>query len=226
MSNKNFSMNGKGYYIALILSAMAIAITGYLYHQNKTKVQEVSIQEPIVEHLNLGASQNTEAPAIQNPQQNNPEKATAPTQAASEPPAQQSLKTAAPLQGDTIGQYAMECLSYNETTRDWRVHNGIDLAAPEGTEVCAAADGTVYTTFEDDTLGHTVVIRHQGGYTTQYSNLGDALCVSAGDTVKLGQTIGYVGSSALVETAMAPHLHFSVSCQNTPIDPNDFLLLG
>lgn len=226
MSNKNFSMNRKGYYIALILSAMAIAVTGYLYHQNQTKVQEVSVQEPIMEHLNLGSPQSTQAPAVQNGSQKKPGQPTAPSETAPAAAPQQSLKTVAPLQGDTIGDYAMECLSYNETTRDWRVHNGIDLAAQEGTEVCAAADGTVYAAYEDETLGHTVVIRHQGGYTTIYSNLSDALCVSAGDTVKLGQPIGYVGSSALVETAMAPHLHFSVSCQNEPIDPNDFLLLG
>ena len=226
MSNKNFSMNGKGYYIALILSAMAIAVTGYLYHQNQTKAQEVSVQEPIVEHLNLGTPQTTQATVSQTSPQRKNGSPDAPSEAASEPAAQQSLKTAAPLQGDTIGQYAMECLSYNETTRDWRVHNGIDLAAQEGAEVCAAADGTVYAAYEDETLGHTVVIRHQGGYTTTYSNLSDELCVSAGDTVELGQPIGYVGATALVETAMAPHLHFSVSFQNEPIDPNDFLLLG
>lgn len=227
MSNKNGSLSGKGYYIALILCAAAIGVTGYLYQRNANKVQEVSIQEPVVENLMVGATQASEAPATQptKPKTGNPSK-TEGTAQATEPTASMSLETAAPLKGDTIGEYAMECLSYNETTRDWRVHNGIDLAAPEGAEVCAAANGTVYAAYEDDTLGHTVVIRHIGGYTTQYSNLRDDLCVAAGDSVTLGQTIGYVGTSALVETAMAPHLHFSVSCQNVPISPDDFLMLG
>ena len=61
----------------------------------------------------------------------------------------------------------MDCLSYNETTRDWRVHNGVDIAAEEGTPVMAAADGQVYTVYEDETMGTTVVIRHEDGYTTK-----------------------------------------------------------
>jgi len=120
----------------------------------------------------------------------------------------------------------METLSYNQTTRDWRTHNGVDIAAEAGTQVVAAADGEVYTTYEDDTLGYTVVIRHEGGYTTRYSSLGEDVRVKAGDTVQMGQVIGTVGETALVETVLGPHLHFSVSCQDIPMDPADFLALG
>ena len=90
----------------------------------------------------------------------------------------------------------------------------------------AAADGTVYTTYEDDSMGFTVVIRHQGGYTTKYASLDQEIPVKAGDTVTMGQTIGYVGSSALVETTLGSHVHFSVTYQDAPMDPAEFLALG
>jgi murein DD-endopeptidase MepM/ murein hydrolase activator NlpD len=120
----------------------------------------------------------------------------------------------------------MEALSYNQTTRDWRVHNGVDIAAEAGIPVLAAAEGQVYTTYEDDSMGYTVVIRHQGGYTTKYSSLSENIPVKAGDTVTAGQTIGYVGDTALVENTLGHHVHFSVTYQDSPMDPADFLALG
>ena len=87
----------------------------------------------------------------------------------------------------------------------------------------AAADGEVYTTYEDDAMGCTVVIRHEGGYTTKYASLSKELLVQPGDMVTMGQAIGTVGSTALVETVLGPHVHFSVTCQDAPMDPADFL---
>ena len=72
-------------------------------------------------------------------------------------------------------------------------------------------------------MGYTVVIRHTGGYTTRYSSLSEDLAVKTGDTVTLGQPIGCVGDTALVETAMGTHVHFGVTYQDTPMDPNEFL---
>ena len=128
--------------------------------------------------------------------------------------------------GKEVSDYSMEALSYNQTTRDWRVHNGIDIAAEEGTPVCAAADGVVESVREDDALGYTVVIRHDGGYTTQYSSLSQELSVKSGEAVAMGQVIGCVGSSALLETTLGPHVHFSVTSQGKPMDPAEFLKIG
>ena len=130
-----------------------------------------------------------------------------------------------PVSGETVAGYAMDCLSYNATTRDWRVHNGIDIAAEAGTPVLAAADGTVYTTYEDDTMGSTVVIHHTDGYVTVYSSLDSSLLVSPGDVVTMGQQIGVVGNTALLESAIGDHVHFSVSCNDKSVDPSTFLEL-
>ena len=212
------SFGGKGYYIALILCAAAIGISGYLYYQNANG-DEPQLQDPT---LNVDVMNPTIGV---NPTDGN--HATEGTQPSGTAPTEKRpLKTGLPVVGETVHDYAMESLSYNETTRDWRVHNGIDIAAEAGTTVCAAADGTVYTTYEDDTMGYTVVIRHQDGYVTVYSSLSEDLAVSAGDAVTLGQAIGTVSNSALLESAIGDHLHFSVSCNDEPVDPNQFLGLN
>ena len=101
----------------------------------------------------------------------------------------------------------------------------MDIAAEAGTAVCAAADGVVYTTYEDKAMGTTVVIRHEGGYVTMYSSLDADVTVSAGDEVKLGQTIGYVGSSALLESAIGDHVHFCVTLDDASMDPAVFFAM-
>ena len=211
---------GKGYYIALILCAAAIGISGYLYYRNSNET-ETALQEPDTTVAAPGTTQQEDVAAVATQPQG-----TASATDGSEsttPTTKTSIKTGAPVTGDTVAGYAMDCLSYNETTRDWRVHNGVDIAAEEGTPVLAAADGVVYTTYSDDTMGTTVVIRHDGGYTTRYSSLAEELSVKSGDTVELGQTIGCVGATALIENAIGPHVHFTVTYRDAEMDPMEFL---
>ena len=215
--NSRCGVFGKGYYIALILCAAAIGITSYVYHRNDQEAdaaQEVlEASAPLEEDVAVLATQ---------PKTPTPTADIGETQAAQ----QKVLTTTSPVAGQEVFGYSMEALSYNQTTRDWRTHNGVDIAAEAGTEVMAAADGEVYTTYEDESLGYTVVIRHEGGYTTHYSSLGEDIRVQAGDVVKMGQVIGTVGATALVETVLGPHVHFSVTYQDVPMDPAEFLALG
>ncbi len=218
-------IGGKGYYIALILCALVIGVTGYVYSLN-SEDGEVLLQEAEVISVGTMAPVQEDIPVLAT---DPPGETTLPAPAQTQPtrpPVQRKLKTQSPVSGQEIHGYAMEALSYNDTTRDWRVHNGVDLAAEEGEPVCAAADGTVYTTYEDDSMGHTVVIRHEGGYTTRYSSLTSDVMVASGDTVEAGQTIGYAGATALVETTLGSHVHFSVTHQDIPMDPAEFLALG
>ena len=201
---------GKGYYIALILCAAAIGISGYLYYRNLNETQDV-----------MGATDGNIAVAATQPgnKTTDPSTPSAPTE-------KKPLKTAAPLEGQTVAEFAVDCLGYNETTRDWRTHHGIDIAAEAGTTVCAAADGTVYSVYEDEELGTTVVITHEGGYTTKYASLSEEVSVTPGESVTLGQALGTVGTTALLENALAPHVHFSVTCAGAAVDPMTFLSMG
>ena len=220
----NRGINGKGYYIALVLCAAAIGITSYLYYRNADQ-EEITLQEPVINEVIAGtvATEEIVAAIATEP---HAEAAVPPATQTTEPTVKKGLQTTSPVSGEEIWGYSMEALSYNQTTRDWRVHNGVDIAAEAGTPVLAAAEGQVYTTYEDDSMGYTVVIRHLGGYTTKYSSLSENIPVKAGDQVTAGQTIGYVGDSALVETTLGHHVHFSVTYQDSPMDPADFLALG
>ena len=117
---------GKGYYIALVLCAAAIGITSYVYSSGREDdaVQAANAPVSITEAADLPTAGTA---------------ATAPAETAA--PTAGRLATQAPVQGEVLSGYAMEVLSYNQTTRDWRVHNGVDFAAAAGTAVTAAADG-------------------------------------------------------------------------------------
>lgn len=212
MSNQNNSrfFGGKGYYIALVLCACAIGISGYVYSSRNNTSEPVS-DTPVLatEDVPTSVRKPTEGvkPAL-------PEETT--------PAAPQKLTTCRPVEGEILSEYAAECLSYNETTRDWRTHTGVDIGAAAGTAVAAAADGEVYTVYEDDKMGTTVVIRHEGGYTTKYASLAAETNVVPGETVKMGQTIGSVGTTALMEASLGDHVHFSVTKDDTAIDPEEF----
>ena len=212
------SISGKGYYIALILCAVAIGISGYLYYRNQSDPGEQLERQP---SSTVEAGGNDVQAVATQPNGTTVPQSTSPSGEATLPP--KTMKTAAPVSGETVMGYAMDVLSYNQTTRDWRTHNGIDIAAEAGTKVCAAAEGTVYSVYEDETMGMTVVLQHADGYTTRYSSLAEEVSVKAGDTVTLGQQLGTVGQTALLETAIGDHVHFSVTCNGEAVDPNVFL---
>ena len=215
MSNKKNNFSAKGYYIALVLCAAAIGVSAYLYYRGGN--EEANVPAAVIHQEDPLSAAVTKPGATQ--------ETVKPTEPAVTEP-EKPLKTAAPVEGELVAEYAMECLSYNETTRDWRVHRGMDLAAEAGTEVKAAADGEVYTVFHDEQMGTTVVIRHKDGYTTHYASLAEEVAVKAGDQVQLGDVIGTVGSTALMESALGDHVCFRVTCNGEVMDPADFLNLN
>ena len=216
MSNhNNRRFGGKGYSAALILCAAAVGILGYAYNRG-TEIAPVEETTPVLA---------TQAPAGSSGGKSDQSGMVhIPVQTEDfETPTAGRLAVCPPVEGEMITPYAMEVLAYNQTTRDWRVHNGVDYAAEAGSPVMAAADGEVYTVYDDEQMGMTVVIRHENGYITKYASLDAEVLVSPGETVRMGQQIGCVGSTALMESALGDHLHFCVSLENEAVDPAEFL---
>ena len=95
------------------------------------------------------------------------------------------------------------------------VHAGIDIPAPEGEVILAAADGTVSEVGFDPERGNYLVLDHGDGLTTLYGQCRD-FTVEEGDTVRAGEMIGAVGSTGM---STGPHLHFEVRQDDEPQNP-------
>lgn len=99
-------------------------------------------------------------------------------------------------------------------------HNGLDMIAPAGQPVHAAADGVVCNVIKSRKgLGNVVEIDHGNGYMTRYAHLAD-IEVSKGRKVEKGRRIGYVGVSG---NSFAPHLHYEVMRDTLVLDPVNYL---
>lgn len=107
---------------------------------------------------------------------------------------------------------------YHPILKRWRMHNGVDYAAPRGTPVLAVADGTITHVGWSGGAGRLIKIEHDG-FESGYSHLSRfARGLKAGDTVVQGQPIGGVGASGL---ATGHHLHFSIRVDGRFVDPHD-----
>jgi murein DD-endopeptidase MepM/ murein hydrolase activator NlpD len=101
--------------------------------------------------------------------------------------------------------------------RYMRMHTGVDWAAPSGTPILAAGDGTVEQVGRQGGYGNYVRIRHANGFSTAYGHmLRFAPGVEPGVTVKQGQIIGFVGSTGM---STGPHCHFEVLVNNSFVNP-------
>lgn len=97
----------------------------------------------------------------------------------------------------------------------YRAHYGVDFGAPIGTPVRATGDGVVISAGWQGGAGRTIKVRHANGYTTMYLHLSSML-VGAGTRVKMGQTIGRVGSSG---DSTGPHLDYRIQLNGAYINP-------
>jgi len=118
-----------------------------------------------------------------------------------------------PLKGKVISAYG---------PKDKGLHNdGVNIAAPRGSQVKAAENGVVaYAGNEIRGFGNLLLIKHDGGWVTAYAH-NDQLLVKRGDSVARGQVISKVGSTGSVST---PQLHFELRKGSNAVDPNKYMM--
>lgn len=128
------------------------------------------------------------------------------------------------------GAFKWPCPSSTKITSDYGTrlspmagassnHKGIDIAAPYGSAIVAAADGTVSFAGYSSATGNYIMLSHGGGVYTIYCHC-SALLVSTGQKVTAGQTIGQVGSTGI---STGNHLHFGVTCNGSYVSPWNYL---
>ncbi len=105
----------------------------------------------------------------------------------------------------------------------YRLHAGVDINSAWGTQIWSAAAGTVILAGWNGGYGNCVMVNHGNGYTTLYGHM-SSIAVSNGQSVAMGQVLGYVGSTG---NSTGPHLHFEVRSSSTggTINPLGFSYL-
>lgn len=128
-----------------------------------------------------------------------------------------------PVEGEIVRQFAIDNLIYSDTLQEWTTHNGIDIKADKTTVVKSAEAGTIKTIKNDPRYGLTIIIEHENGFQTVYSNLLTSEFVVEGEKVQKGQSLGTVGNTAAFEIADEPHLHFEVIKDLIQVDPTIYI---
>ncbi len=129
-----------------------------------------------------------------------------------------------PVSGKLSAVHDSELQVFSPTMNDYRVHLGIDILTNEADPVYAVADGTVMQIWEDVRMGQCIAVKHTGDAVSIYKNLAAELPtgIIEGATVKAGQQIASIGSTAMVEIAEEPHLHFEMTVGGLAVDPLEY----
>ena len=134
-----------------------------------------------------------------------------------------NLSFSMPVEGEIVKDFAQDNLIYSNTLEEWTTHTGIDIKADKTTVVKSAEAGMVKTIKNDPRYGLTIVIEHENGFQTVYSNLLTSEFVVEGENVEKGQSLGTVGNTAAFEIADEPHLHFEILKDSVQVDPKLYL---
>lgn len=183
------------------------------------KTQNLSVDTETMEaDIPQSNSQDNDPPETSPPPQPVPEKLLA----QSEPREKQIIRQSSSrgiLSAETSGPFAVPV--YGEITsgygmRDGRLHQGIDIAAKLGENICAVEEGTVVFAENYGGYGRLIKIQHKDGIMTLYAHCSEIL-VSKGQRVNKQQIIGLIGNSG---NSRGPHLHFEVQKDGVPQDPS------
>ena len=198
----------------LCLLAVGAGVTYRAFDQSHLEtVEEVpvtSVKSPTVEMAALERNQRSNDPG---------------KPPAAEPQAkpQEKQTFAYPLQGEVVLPYSIDHAIYDPTLEQYRTNASISFSAEQGTEVKAAAAGTVQEIAEDSEMGKTITIAHKDGWLTTYGQLEDAVKVKKGDKVTQGQAIGSVDAPTKYGVALGTHLEFAMEQNGQPQDPVKYL---
>ncbi len=200
-------LKSKGYYMILGLCILTVGIVSFLSYRASREEQNEIPLDPGTQGVEK-VEDNVKDDREETPQQE------AKPQVA---PADYDP----PLQGEVTAPFSPKDPIYSYTLKDWRTHNGIDIAAEAGTKVLNVCEGAVESVTKDDLTGNTVVVRHTDGKVSRYASLGEVF-IEEGQVLEKGAPIGTVGRSMLLECGQTDHLHYELWQDTTALDPVAF----
>ncbi len=213
-------LQGKGFAAALVLSLAAVGVSTYVAYTSAIGTDE---PVPPVNDDNVFFYETEDVGAEQT---GIPKDTTAPETTEDEAADAGILfsnpKTM-PVTGEVINPYSNGELVKSITLDVWKTHDGVDIAAPEGTAVAACMKGMVSEVKNDPLWGICVIIDHGDGVMGHYYGLKETLNVKAGQEVKMGEIIGQTGITAEIECKLDPHLHFGITKNGAWVDPIKFI---
>ena len=144
---------------------------------------------------------------------------------AEEVPVVNAITFIMPVNGAILQDYS-DVPVWNSTLSRYSAHKGIDFSAEEGSAVFAVYNGVVSDVTNSITKGVTVTVDHGNGLFTVYNSLESIDDINIGESVKSGDTIGYVSTTNRQEYQSGPHLHFEVLENGANINPYKYLDMG
>ena len=125
---------------------------------------------------------------------------------------------ALPIIGDVLLDYSMDKAVYHNTMQQYRYNPALVVAASEGQEITAAADGVVSDVYYDSQTGNTIRFDLGNGYMLTYGQL-DAISLKAGDRVSAGDVVGKVAKPTIYYTQEGANIYYKLTKDGEPVDP-------
>ena len=133
------------------------------------------------------------------------------------------LSFSLPISGEIGLNYATEKLIYSNTLEEWITHNGVDIIGEEAEPVKAIESGVVESVKMDPRYGNTIIIKHDGEYSSIYSNLSTTDLVYVGKKVEKGEIISGIGAGFGFESKEEPHVHLTILKNGESVNPEDVM---
>lgn len=128
-----------------------------------------------------------------------------------------------PVVGKLARAYSLDPVKW-DSTDSWKPNFGVDIQSAIDSKVYSVLDGVVLDVSKDPTDGYKVIIDHQNGYKSVYSNLSEKVAVKKGAKVTKGTAIGYVGKTSVNSfEKYGDHLHFQIMKGSSYVDPAKYI---
>jgi len=132
------------------------------------------------------------------------------------------LSFGVPYNGEVLKLFSPNELIYSKTMDDWRIHTGIDIACPYGSDIKSVERGIVKDINYDINYGNTVTVETDE-YTLVYTSLSSDILVSKGQKLSKGDIIAKSSDTCMSEICDEPHIHFEMKQNGEYVNPLHYL---